>query len=250
MADLLRAAQMREIEQTAIASGAVTGLTLMERAGQGVVDAILTTWPALAKPGQRAVVLCGPGNNGGDGFVIARLLKSAGWSVAVFLFGVPAKLPPDARSNHDRWSAMGTVVALGFPAASPDAVAAFCDAASLRPDRDAPPVANPPAACVVIDALFGTGLTRPISGLDPLCAHWGRLASSRDPDTCYLVSVDIPSGLSSDTGEILYPADSDDDCCAVLFADLTVTFHRMKHGHVRGAGPTHCGKVVVADIGL
>jgi hydroxyethylthiazole kinase-like uncharacterized protein yjeF len=81
MTELLTAAQMRAIEAEAIASGAVTGLELMERAGAGVVEAIFAEWPALATAPHRAVVLCGPGNNGGDGFVVARLLKEAGWEV-------------------------------------------------------------------------------------------------------------------------------------------------------------------------
>lgn len=122
MTELLTAAQMRAIEAAAIASGKVTGLELMERAGQGVVDAIFAQWPELAPAasgergpapvakatppeyfGQddgkalRAVVLCGPGNNGGDGLVVARLLKDAGWDVDVYFAGDPDKLPPDAR---------------------------------------------------------------------------------------------------------------------------------------------------------
>ncbi|MEO0766930.1 MAG: NAD(P)H-hydrate epimerase, partial [Pseudomonadota bacterium] len=75
MTDLLTAAQMRKLEHAAIESGAVTGLELMERAGLGVVEAMLDEWPELAMVAHRAVVLCGPGNNGGDGFVVARVLK-------------------------------------------------------------------------------------------------------------------------------------------------------------------------------
>ncbi len=88
MAELLTAAQMRAIEQAAIESGEVTGLELMERAGKGVVEAIFEEWPELAETSHKAVVLCGPGNNGGDGFVVARLLKEwGGWEVEVFLYG-------------------------------------------------------------------------------------------------------------------------------------------------------------------
>ena len=113
MADLLTASQMRAIETAAIESGAVSGLELMERAGAGVVAAAFAEWPDLAHSAQRAVVLCGPGNNGGDGFVIARLLRQAGWHVDVFLLGDAQKLPPDARRNHDRWRALGDVTPLG-----------------------------------------------------------------------------------------------------------------------------------------
>ena len=84
MTELLTAAQMRAVEQAAIESGEVTGLELMERAGRGVVEAIFEEWPELSKTSEAAVVLCGPGNNGGDGFVVARLLREWGWEVEVF----------------------------------------------------------------------------------------------------------------------------------------------------------------------
>ena len=96
MTELLTAAQMRAIEAAAIESGSVTGLELMERAGQGVVDAVMAEWPELAKTSHKAAVLCGPGNNGGDGFVVARLLMEWGWEVKVFLYGEPDKLPCSA----------------------------------------------------------------------------------------------------------------------------------------------------------
>jgi len=79
----------------------------MERAGRGVVEAIFEEWPELKATSHRAVVLCGPGNNGGDGFVVARLLKEWGWEVEVFLYGDPERLPPDARVNYERWVGMG-----------------------------------------------------------------------------------------------------------------------------------------------
>ena len=143
MRDLLTSAQMRAIEQAAIGSGAVTGLELMERAGRGVVEAVFEEWPELAQAPQRAVVLCGPGNNGGDGFVIARLLKEWGWEVEVFLYGEPEKLPPDARANCERWgSRPGPIEDFG-----------------PRDGRQAD---------LVVDALFGTGLTRPLQGLGKL----------------------------------------------------------------------------------
>ena len=109
MTELLTAAQMRAIEAAAIASGEVTGLELMERAGRGVVEAIFEEWPELRATSHRAVVLCGPGNNGGDGFVVARLLKEWGWEVEVFLYGDPERMPPDARVNYERWRGMGEV---------------------------------------------------------------------------------------------------------------------------------------------
>jgi len=107
MTDLLTAAQMRALETAGISAGRVTGLELMERAGRGVLDAVFGEWPDLAAAPHRALVLCGPGNNGGDGFVVARLLKERGWDVAVFLSGDPAKLPPDAGANYRRWAGLG-----------------------------------------------------------------------------------------------------------------------------------------------
>ena len=95
MTELLTAAQMRAIEKAAIDSGEVTGLELMERAGRGVVEAIFVEWPELAKTSHRAVVLCGPGNNGGDGFAIARHLHNAGANPVVWSLVDPKDLPPD-----------------------------------------------------------------------------------------------------------------------------------------------------------
>lgn len=217
MTEVLTAAQMRATEEKAIASGAVTGLALMERAGQGVVAAALAAWPGLARGPQRAVVLCGPGNNGGDGFVVARLLRQRGWAVAVHLLRDPARLPPDARQNHDRWCALGVVTPL--PGALP----------SLRAGE----------AGLLVDALFGTGLTRGLStelvqaiGVTFAAPGWHRLA------------VDVPSGLCADSGRVLGQEDG------VLRADLTVTFHRAKPGHYLQDGPQHCGALVVAGIGL
>jgi NAD(P)H-hydrate repair Nnr-like enzyme with NAD(P)H-hydrate epimerase domain len=109
MTELLTAAQMRAVEQAAIDSGEVTGLELMERAGRGVVEAVLEEWPELALTSHKAVVLCGPGNNGGDGFVVARLLKERGWEVEVFFYGEEGKLAPDALANYQRWGELGPI---------------------------------------------------------------------------------------------------------------------------------------------
>ncbi|MCB1364695.1 MAG: bifunctional ADP-dependent NAD(P)H-hydrate dehydratase/NAD(P)H-hydrate epimerase, partial [Rhodobacteraceae bacterium] len=154
MTELLTAARMRAIEQAAIASGVATGLDLMERAGRGVIEAVFEEWPDLAAGPFRAVVLCGPGNNGGDGFVVARLLKGWGWEVAVFLYGDPDRLPPDARANYERWMAMGEVRALGFPDLRGDDRAPLVDA-----------IGRESGTALVVDAIFGTGFARPAPGL-------------------------------------------------------------------------------------
>lgn len=216
MNELLTAAQMRAIEEAAIARGAVTGLELMERAGAGVVAAVLEEWPELAEGRHRAVVLCGPGNNGGDGFVVARLLKERGWEIGVFLYGKAEKLPPDARLNFERWTVIGSVHPFGD--------------APLRPEAD-----------LLVDALFGTGLSRPLS--EELVA-WLRTDARAAETAMRIVAVDVPSGLCSDSGRSL----SGDG--RMIEAGLTVTFHRAKAGHFLADGPAGSGKVVVRDIGL
>ena len=208
----ITAQQMRDLERAAIGSGAVTGLELMERAGKGVVEAVMEEWPTLATGAHRAVVLCGPGNNGGDGFVVARLLRERGWDVDVRLLGDAAKLPPDARRNLDR---LDTEVGPMFGAD-----------AFLSPLPD-----------LLVDALFGIGLSRPVVGeVAEFFQDQNQLASHM----CG-VAIDIASGLDADTGDVLGKA---------FKADLTVTFHLPKPGHFLNDGPENCGKVVVKDIGL
>ena len=222
MTELLTSAQMRAIEAAAIASGTVTGLELMERAGRGVVEAVFAEWPELRAGSFRAVVLCGPGNNGGDGFVVARLLKEWGWEVEVFLYGDPDRMPPDARVNYERWRGMGEVRPLSALRDDDAALATF-------------------APKLVVDALFGTGLSRP---LDAALVHiQEKLSCGRDACGGLLrwVAVDVPSGLCADSGRSLG--------CRLPY-DLTVTFHARKQGHVLAEGPHFCGLVRVVDIGL
>ncbi|WP_102109938.1 NAD(P)H-hydrate dehydratase [Oceaniglobus roseus] len=220
MSALLTSAEMRALEQAAITGGSVTGLELMERAGRGAVEAMLAEWPALASGGHRAAVLCGPGNNGGDGFVVARLLHDRGWEITLYLFGDPAKLPPDARTNHDRWCQLGKVLPW--------------------PGPDTPH--DPRNSDLIVDALFGTGLTRGLS----FDSGFGSMLPGRDlrnqPGSPRVVALDVPSGLCSDSGRLL---EGD-----ALRADLTVSFHSLKAGHVLAEGPHLCGKVAVCDIGL
>jgi len=223
MAELLTSAQMRAIEAAAIESGAVTGLELMERAGRGVVEAILAEWPELSAGG-RAVVLCGPGNNGGDGFVVARLLRERGWEVEVFLYGDPARMPADARVNYERWRGMGEVGAIVAPQDDGDLLS------FLAQKKDQ----------IVVDALFGTGLVRPI--LDPLLSVLRWLDDTMDEYVSHYVAVDIPSGLCADSGRLLQRW--------LRKVDLTVTFQSAKLGHFLADGPSYCGRLVIKDIGL
>ncbi|WP_424979096.1 NAD(P)H-hydrate dehydratase [Leisingera sp. S232] len=240
MTELLTAAQMRAIEQAAIESGEVTGLELMERAGQGVVEAIFEEWPELAESvdigrgaspsrspeylekdegTRRAVVLCGPGNNGGDGFVVARLLKERGWEVEVFLYGDPDKLPPDAKVNYERWLETGKLTDNSLMRRD-----YLCQNFELR-----------------IDAVFGSGLSRPLEG-DAWAFCWEMIKSTPE------VAIDVPSGFCSDSGRFLDSQDK--DWSDAPDTQLIVTFQRPRQGHYLAGLAAATDKVVVKDIGL
>lgn len=208
--EVLTSAQMRGIEAAAMDCGRATGWELMARAGRSVVAAAFELWPVLAQAPGRAVVLCGPGNNGGDGYVAASAVADWGWKVDVYALGDVAALPRDAARAAAEWQARGTIRPLAEAAAGG-------------------------AADLVIDAVFGTGLTRPLEGA---LADLPQLASAPGG---HVVSVDLPSGLCSDSGRVLG---------AAVRADLTVSFHRPKAGHYLGSGPALCGTLAVADIGL
>ena len=246
MIELLTAAQMRAIERAAIDSGQVTGLELMERAGRGAVDAILAEWPELAEGPHRAVVLCGPGNNGGDGFVVARLLKGRGWRVEVFLYGDPEKLPPDARVNWERWTKIGAVHDVGFPVPTAEG----CDALRDRVSFDA----HYFGPSIIIDALFGVGLKRPLYDLKPLFdSAWLNepklLYPNQEGGRPRHIALDVPSGLCADSGRIV--GDSGDPASPLIVgANLTLSFHALKQGHILELGPTFSDRVRVVNIGL
>jgi hydroxyethylthiazole kinase-like uncharacterized protein yjeF len=223
MTELLTAAQMRAIEAAAIASGEVTGLELMERAGRGVVEAIFEEWPELKATSHRAVVLCGPGNNGGDGFVVARLLHEWGWEVEVLSALSPERMPTDAAHQAREWARVGTVRELTYEVMQHQI----------------------PAFDLCIDAIFGLGFSprHPsdyddaligLSGIRGVAAEGGRV-----------VAVDAPSGLCLESGRGLAQVDAVDPS-----ADLTVTFDCLKPGHLLADGPHLCGKTVVVDIGI
>ncbi|MFC6686936.1 NAD(P)H-hydrate dehydratase [Jhaorihella thermophila] len=230
MSELLTAEQMRAIERRAMAEGGLTGLDLMEAAGRGVVEAVFAHWPDLAAVPGRAVVLCGPGNNGGDGYVIARLLRGWGWGVDVFSYGDPARLPADAKANCDRWRAAGGAVA---------PLEAF-NAGEAGAGAD-----------LAVDALFGTGLSRPLD--DRATAALRRLARMRGTvSRTRVVAVDMPSGYCSDSGRALFDvaviAAQNPD--ARPGADLTVTFERPRLGHRLDPGTIAAGHVAVKPIGI
>ena len=218
MTELLTSAQMRAIETAAIESGEVTGLELMERAGRGVVEAVFEEWPELAKTSHRAVVLCGPGNNGGDGFVVARLLKEWGWEVEVFLYGDAEKLPPDAKTNYERWLELGEVQLLrsGSLTRAIDKWDGRCievwESGELK---------NVGQETIYVDAIFGTGLKREFDQeLLSISNEW--------IETCYEhgVAIDIPSGICADSGNIVGGN--------WFFSKLVVAFERPKIGQFLG----------------
>lgn len=209
---LITSAEMKAIEARAIGSGTVTGEALMESAGRGVIIALREHLPALRAGADRAVVLCGPGNNGGDGFVVARLLAHQGHDIDLFFLGEAASQPADAALNRERWLKSGRI----------------------RPFSDFDPACVEGA--VVVDALFGTGITR---GLAPEATT--RLTGMDRHHPLAVIAIDAPSGLCLDSGRLLSEAPR---------CDLTVTFHAAKPGHFLADGPAHCGDFAIADIGL
>ena len=208
MSELLTSAQMRAIEGAAIGSGGVSGAELMERAGAAVAVAVAERW---GQGRRHAVVLCGPGNNGGDGYVVARLLAEAGWAVVVKALAAPTTV--DAMQARARWS--GPVEAFALDPSELD------------------------GAPVVVDALFGTGLVRPLAP-----GIWGALDLAQQAG-CPLVAVDILSGLCADSGRVRSVSGF-----VERPADLTVAFHRAKLGHVLADGGVLTGPLLVADIGI
>lgn len=205
--EILAVKEMYAADTAAVEAG-VPSLTLMENAGEAIVREIRRRWP----PGV-VTVLCGPGNNGGDGFVVARLLTGLGWQARVGMLGKADALKGDAAVNAKRWQddCSGAIHNLGSSILE--------------------------GATVVVDALFGAGLTRPVDGAAAaiLSAH------AALPERIPLVAVDIPSGVHGDTGEVLGTASR---------ADVTVTFFRPKPGHYLLPGRLQCGTLAVADIGI
>jgi NAD(P)H-hydrate epimerase len=192
---------MNAADRQAIAGG-ISGVQLMEAAGQAVADAVQARWSK-----RPVAILCGPGNNGGDGFVVARLLAAAGWSVRLGLLAEPGSLSGDAAHHAALWTG----------AVSP-----------LKPDLI-------DGAELVIDAIFGAGLSRPVDGVAAQVID--DLIQRRLP----VCAIDVPSGLDGATGAISGVAAP---------AELTVTFFRKKPGHLLLPGRALCGDLIVADIGI
>ncbi|MHA1108942.1 MAG: NAD(P)H-hydrate epimerase, partial [Alphaproteobacteria bacterium] len=199
--ELLTVAEMYRADAAAIERG-TPGMELMENAGAAIADQIRKRW--ASRP---TAILCGPGNNGGDGFVVARLLAEDGWPVTVGLLGSRDALKGDAAEAAARWS--GQVQPLDLT---------ILDGAEL-----------------VVDALFGAGLARPLEGTAR------DVVDAINDRNLPCVAVDVPSGVSGDTGEVLGVAPH---------CRLTVTFFRRKPGHILMPGRAFAGDTVVTEIGI
>jgi NAD(P)H-hydrate epimerase len=198
---LLTPQQMYAADAATIAAG-TPGIELMENAGKAVFREIMLRWSK-----RPALVLCGPGNNGGDGYVVARLLQEEGWPVRTAALGEPGKLKGDAKIAYDAWQ--GQVEPL--------------TSKSLGDAR------------LIVDALFGAGLARPVDGVA------GEVIHAVNTSGLPVVAVDVPSGVDGATGQMMG---------ATVSAQLTVTFCRRKPGHLLLPGRDLCGATVCADIGV
>ncbi|NOT40036.1 MAG: NAD(P)H-hydrate dehydratase [Alphaproteobacteria bacterium] len=201
--EILTVAEMNEVDRLVVSSG-VTTLTLMENAGRKVANEIAKRWPAC-----KTMVLCGPGNNGGDGFVVARHLQARGYKVEVVTVGDHSTLKPDAAAMAKEWTG---------------------------PMRRFDP-AKPVHSELVVDAVFGAGLSR---GLEPELSQLFEDIEMADVPT---VAIDVPSGICGDRGAFI-------DGGQPWTAALTVTFFRRKPAHVLYPSRKHCGEIVCVDIGI
>ncbi len=203
---LYRAAQVRELDRLAIQERGIPGYTLMSRAGAASFDALRQRWPGA----NRIVVVCGAGNNAGDGYVVAALARRAGMEVRVLTLSDPENLKGDALTAYRDAQAAEAPIGEFEPTALNDAE-------------------------VIVDAILGTGLEREVAGA------WRDAIHAIEAQPAGILAIDIPSGLHADTGAVLG---------AAVRADLTVTFIGLKQGLFTGQGPTCCGTVRFDDLGV
>lgn len=205
--------EMREIDRITIEDYGIPSLVLMERAGLAVALKVkeLLSQKSEVK-GQKILVLCGGGNNGGDGLVAARNLHNLGFNVQVLICTKNNELSPDCNKQYQIAKKIGMPIE-------------FRNAVNAKDIHGA----------VIIDAVFGTGLSRPVKG--NLAEMFEFINNSGSP----VIAVDMPSGISSDTGEVLGEA---------IMADCTVTFGLPKRGHLLYPGAEYAGRLFVEDIGF
>lgn len=212
---IVTVAQMQNLDRRAIEEAHIPSLTLMEHAGAGVVSAMEEVFGSLA--GKRVAILCGKGNNGGDGLVVARHLSRRKARVQVILLAKPSDLSADAKTLYRRFT---------------------------RSRGQSPVQASPPldrlgsilaGSDLAVDALLGTGLSSPVTG------PYRSAIDAMNKAGCPIIAIDLPSGLHGDTGAVLGEA---------VRAALTVTFGLPKLGLYVGAGIDHAGTIRVVDIGI
>ncbi|MFP8878914.1 MAG: NAD(P)H-hydrate epimerase, partial [Myxococcota bacterium] len=206
---LVTASEMRALDQYTIETLGVPGDLLMESAGRAVAHEVLRT----LDPGEEVVIVCGRGNNGGDGLVVSRQLHLLGVRVRVALLAEPSELVGDAARNWQRAVAAGVSIE-GYDW-------------------------SPPSAGVIVDSVFGTGLSRDVGG--PIAEALVRINICRDAGRTAIIAVDLPSGLCADTGAVLGTA---------VVADTTVVLGLPKLGLALEPARSHAGRVVVARIGI
>jgi NAD(P)H-hydrate epimerase len=210
--------EVRDFDARAIATMKIPSVLLMENAGRGAADFICELWAkerdAKEHGAARVVIACGTGNNGGDGFVVARHLLLRGFHVVCYEFGKEASLTPDARTNRDAFASVDGQIVAGTPHSAAEAFG---------------------NADIIVDALFGTGLTRPIEG------ELAQTIEAMNEATALTVALDLPSGLDANTGEPLG---------ATVVADATATFAFHKQGLLTPNGRKFSGETRVCDIGV
>ncbi|WP_042252413.1 NAD(P)H-hydrate epimerase, partial [Nitrospina gracilis] len=215
MQKVATALEMQAADRTAIERFKIPGLILMENAGRNVVDLMFTRIPDLAD--KKVAVLAGKGNNGGDGFVIARHLHQSGVGVRVLLAGKVGDLKGDARTNAD------IAIAIGIPVAEMNERNLNSQNHSLRHSH------------ILVDALFGTGLSKPAGGL------YAKLIQKINAAKKYVVAVDFPSGIDADSGQVNGPC---------VQANLTAALALFKRSHLLYPAAEMMGEIVQFDIGI
>lgn len=206
----LTRAQVREVDRRAIEHYHVPGIVLMENAAIGASQ--ILNGITFKKPERPFAIICGGGNNGGDGLAIARHLQNANHDVRIFLTVDPGKYTGDAAINWQIVQAMALPVTSFTPAAL----------TALGP-------------CIIVDAIFGTGLTQPPR--DP----FGQIAAAINDSGNVVAAIDLPSGLDCDTGKPLAPT--------IIRAPETITFVAPKTGFAHLSARPYLGRVTVVDIG-
>ncbi len=214
---VVTAEQMRALDQTTIEVLGLPGVVLMENAGRRVAEIILSEMVDADRSATVAVV-CGAGNNGGDGYVIARCLREEGVAAEVYLAAREESLRGDARLHYHVYQNMGGAV---VDISQPDSLSAHADAIE--------------SADIIVDAVFGTGLARPVTG------HYARVIETINRGRGERLAVDIPSGLSADTGRVLGVG---------VAATRTVTMAFLKVGLAISPGFAQAGTVTEVEIGI